>query len=286
MPQFNKICIVGLGLIGGSVGIAAKERRLAKRVYGLVRRKESIREAKRLGVVDVATMDAEEATSNADLVIIATPLGVMERMAAAIKPYLSPGCIVTDVGSSKQCVVGLMEKLFHPCVHFIGAHPIAGSERSGMRASRANLFEGAPCILTPTRKTNKKSLGKVRRLWRDLGSRVTLMSPGAHDRVVAAISHLPHVLAVTLVNCIAGMPGSTKKVLPFAGTGFKDSTRIAASHPEMWVDICLANRKEILRALESFEKQLRILKKALRSAKPPAVHKHLSRASTTRRRIR
>jgi prephenate dehydrogenase len=230
-------------------------------------------------------MDTEEAISGADLVIIATPLSVMERMATIIKPYLSPGCIVTDAGSSKQCVVGAMEKIFHPRIHFVGAHPIAGSERSGMKASRANLFEDSPCILTPTRKTNKKALGKVRRLWQGLGSRVTLMSPGAHDRVVAAISHLPHVLAVALVNCIAGTPTGAKKILPFAGTGFKDSTRIAASHPEMWVDICLANRKEILRVLGSFEKQLQGLKKALRSAKPTAVHKILSRASTTRRRI-
>jgi prephenate dehydrogenase len=281
----NKLCIVGLGLIGGSVGLAARERRLARKVYGLVRRRESIREAKRLGVVDVATMDAEEAVSNADLVIIATPLSVMERMATVIKPYLSPGCIVTDVGSSKQCVVGAMEKVFHPRVHFIGAHPIAGSERSGMRAARANLFEGAPCILTPTRKTNKKALGKVRRFWQDLGSQVTPMSTGAHDRIVAAISHLPHMLAVALVNCIAGTPGSAKKFLPFAGTGFKDSTRIAASLPDMWVDICLANRDEILRALGSFEKQLRTLKKALRSANPTAVRKLLSRASTTRRKL-
>lgn len=281
----NKICIVGLGLIGGSVGLAARERRLASKVYGLVRRKESIGEAKRLRVVDVATMDAEDAVSGADLVIIATPLSVMERMVAAIEPYLKPGCIVTDVGSSKRCVVELMEKIFNPPVHFVGAHPIAGSERSGMAASRANLFEGAPCILTPTRKTDKKALGRVLKFWRDLGSRVTSMSPREHDRIVAAISHLPHFLSAALVNAAVKTLGREKTVLKYAGSGFKDTTRIASSDPEMWVDIGMCNADEILRALEVLEKHLAILKNALRSADPSAVRDLFSRASTVRRKL-
>jgi len=281
----NKLCIVGLGLIGGSVGLAARKKHLARAVVGLVRRRESIAEARRRGVADRATMDAEEAVGGSEMVIIATPLGVMERIATTIRPFLSEGCIVTDVGSSKRCVVGPMEKIFHPRAHFVGVHPIAGSEQSGMRAAREDLFEGTPCILTPTRKTDRNALKRVRDLWKNLGSSVSLMSPDDHDRIVAAISHLPHLLAVALVNCLARMPGDVRKILSCAGTGFKDSTRIAASPAGMWVDICLANRDEILRALKTHQSELASVVKALKRGDAARLKDILIRARKLRKRM-
>ncbi|MCX6339211.1 MAG: prephenate dehydrogenase/arogenate dehydrogenase family protein [Candidatus Aureabacteria bacterium] len=285
MPLVNKLCIVGLGLIGGSIGLAVRKKRLARRVYGLVRRKESIKEAKRLGVVDVATMDGAEAVSEADLIIIATPLGVVERIAITIRPFLSEGCIITDVGSSKRCIVSSMEKICHPRARFVGAHPIAGSEQSGMRAARDDLFAGTPCILTPTRETDRAALKKVRELWESLGSSVRLTSPNDHDKIVAAISHLPHILAATLVNYLTRMPGGAQKFLPFAGTGFKDATRIASSPSDIWVDICLANRDEILRALKVHQAELASMEKALKKGDAARLKDILLRANRLRKKI-
>lgn len=281
----NKLCIIGLGLIGGSIGLAAREKKLAREVWGLVRRKASVREALRRGIVDHATLDPKKAVAGADMIIIATPLGCMEKIASAIRPFVSPGAVVSDVGSCKQCVVASLERIFRPGAFFVGAHPIAGSEQSGMGASRGDLFEKTPCILTPTRKTDRKALGKVRSLWEGLGSRVSLMSPNAHDKIVAAISHLPHVLAVTLVNSLTRAPGKAQKVLPFAGTGFKDSTRIAASPPDIWVDICLANRDEILRALKNYRDDLSLVKMALQKGDAPALRNILLHASMLRQKV-
>jgi len=284
--MMNKLCIVGLGLIGGSIGLAARRKRLAREVVGLVRRRESINESRRYGVSERATLSVEEAVSDSEMIIMTTPLHAMERLAGAITPFAPEGCVITDVGSSKRCVVSAMEKIFHPRAHFVGAHPIAGSEQSGMRAARDDLFEGTPCILTPTRKTDKEALKKVRGLWESLGSNVSLLSPSDHDRIVAAISHLPHLLAATLVNYLARMPGGAQKTLPFAGRGFKDSTRIAASPSDMWVDICLANRDEILRALKNYQIELALAKRALERGDVTGLRNILLRASGLRNEMR
>jgi len=286
MPLFKKLCIVGLGLIGGSIGLAARRKRLAREVVGLVRRRESINESRRYGVSDHATLSVEEAVSDSQMIIMTTPLHAMEHLADAIAPCAPEGCVITDVGSSKRCIVNAMEKIFHPRAHFVGAHPIAGSEQSGMRAARDDLFEGTPCILTPTRKTDKEALKKVRELWESLGSNVSLLSPSDHDRIVAAISHLPHILAAALVNSLARMPRGAKKILPLAGTGFKDSTRIAASPSDMWVDICLANRGEILRALKNYQIELTLVKRALERDDVSGLRNMLQRASGLRKKMR
>lgn len=280
----NKLAICGLGLIGGSIGLAARKRKLTREVCGLVRRPEAVREAERRGVVDSATLDPAEAVAGADMVVLAVTLGAAERIAGRIRPHLPEGCIVTDAGSCKRLVIERVQGALGRGVRFVGAHPIAGSEQSGMGAARADLFEGAPCIVTPVRGTDKAAAKEVAAFWSALGSRVSVMSPAEHDRVVAAISHLPHFLAVSLVNASVGMLDE-KTALGYAGSGFRDTTRVAASGAEMWVEIGMDNAGEILRAVASLEKQLSSLKKALRGKDPAALRALLTRASALRRNL-
>lgn len=279
----DKLTICGLGLIGGSIGLAARKRRLAREVCGLVRKSESVREAKRRGVVDSATLDPAEALAGADMIVIAATLGATAGIAEQISPHLPARCIVTDVGSCKRLVIERTQKALGRGVRFVGSHPIAGSEQSGMSAARADLFEGAPCILTPVRGTAPAALKKVAAFWKALGSHVSAMGPAEHDRVVAAISHLPHFIAASLVNASVAMLGGIRPVLDYAGSGFRDTTRVAASDAGIWVEIAADNAAEMLRAVSALEKQISLLKKALRGKDADAVRALLTRASSVRR---
>jgi prephenate dehydrogenase len=281
----KKLAICGLGLIGGSIGLAARERRLAREVYGLVRRPCSARMAKRMGVVDLATRDPAEAVRGAEMVVIAVTLGATAAVAERVRPHLPAGCIVTDVGSCKRLVIARTRGALGRGACFVGAHPIAGSERSGMGASRADMFEGAPCILTPVRGTDPAALEKTAAFWEALGARVSVMSPAAHDRVVAAVSHLPHLLAAALVNASVGMRGGQRPVLDYAGSGFRDSTRVAAGDPGIWAEIAADNPREILRAVDRLEKQISLLKRALRRQDRGTVRRFLARAAGARRTL-
>jgi prephenate dehydrogenase len=230
-------------------------------------------------------LDPEEAVSGAAMVIIATPIGDMPRIAPLIAPFLARGCVVMDTGSSKRRIVGELERIVSPHAHFVGAHPIAGSERSGMGAARHDLFDGATCVLTPTRRTDRHALKLAADFWKNLGSRVVILSPAEHDRVLAAMSHLPHLLAAALVNSLTRLFERGGVVAGYAGPGFRDSTRIAAGPAEMWVDISMANRDEILRALEAYHAELKGLKEALRRKDAASLNALLSRASRLRQAI-
>ena len=279
----KKLAICGLGLIGGSIGLAARERRLAREVCGLGRRPGSVRTATRMGVVDVATRDPAEAVRGAEMVVLAVTLGATAAVAERVRPHLPAGCVVTDVGSCKRLVIGRTQKALGRDVRFVGAHPIAGSERSGMEASRADLFEGAPCILTPVRGTDPAAMENTAAFWEALGARVCVMSPAAHDRVVAAVSHLPHLVAAALVNASAGMRGGERPVLDYAGSGFRDTTRVAAGDPGIWAEIAADNPREILRLVDRVERQLSLLKTALRRRDREALRRFLARAAAARR---
>ena len=282
MKKLEKVCIVGLGLIGGSIGMAIRKKRLALKVYGLVRRKTSIEEADRYNAVDTATMDPGRALEGSDMVIMATPVGVMERITETILPYLERGCIVTDVGSSKRRIVERMEEALQRRARFVGAHPMAGSEKKGMQAARWDLFDGALCILTPTRRTDKEAVERVRQLWESLGSRVSLLSPRKHDRIIAAVSHMPHIMAATLMNYL----GRRKKdVLLYSGSGLRDLTRIAAGFPELWTDICMSNRDELAKVIGGYLKSLEDMQTAIKDGDRGKIHRALTRAKELRDRL-
>ena len=261
-----KITLIGVGLLGGSVGLAAKKRGVAGCVTGLVRRSESIDECLAIGAVDEATQDLAKAVEGASLVILCTPVGGMKDMANQIKPHLSPEAVVTDVGSVKASVVQGVEPILP---RFVGSHPLCGSEKTGVAHADADLFEGATCAVTPTEQSDAEAVVKVNEFWDVLGAKVVNLTTEAHDNIVARTSHLPHVVASALVNAILGKPVAGES--DFIGTGFTDTTRLASGSPMMWRDIALTNSEAIQKAINDLQLELSELKNALDAKDGPAL---------------
>lgn len=254
--HLRKVAIIGVGLIGGSLGLVLKEKGVAESVVGIDIDIENLRTAKRLGIVDEYTTHLE-GVRDAELVVLATPVCTIIDLAERIKGCLKRGSIVTDVGSVKGEIVSRVEPMMPEGVHFVGGHPIAGTENSGAGAAFSSLFKGKRCILTPTDHTDEEALRKVKELWKLAGSEVVMMDPRRHDRICAAISHLPHIVAYTLVNAVGDIDIDEEDVLRYSAGGFRDFTRVALSPPQMWRDICLLNREEILNMLNLYEERLR-----------------------------
>lgn len=259
----KKVAVVGVGLIGGSVGMALKKRHLVDEVIGIVRRQESIDESLKLGAVDRATLDLEEEVKDVNLSLIATPVGIIPQTAERIARRLSPGAIITDVGSTKAQVVKEVEDILPDGISFVGAHPMAGSERGGVNAARADLFEGSVCVLTPGDKTTPGALKTVKSLWESMGARTVEMKPEEHDFLVAATSHLPHLVATALVNLVDNLKGEDERILSLIASGFKDTTRIASSSPLLWQDICLTNKKNIATMIDRLMALLEKMKECI-----------------------
>lgn len=280
--HFPKVTLVGVGLLGGSLGLALKQRQLAGRVEGYVRREASIAECERLGVVDRATTDLVAAVKDADLVVFCTPLAQMRALAEQCAPALKPGVLVTDVGSVKGGVVAELEPLFSQAgAQFIGSHPMAGAEKTGPAAARADLFEKAVCIVTPGTKTPTKLVKLMEEFWAAVGGRPLRLSPDQHDSLVARSSHLPHVVAAELANYVLS-PAHPKEQPALCATGFRDTTRIAAGSPEMWRDIALANRKHLARALGVFIEDLQEFQRALEAGDTKAMDEFFETAKHRR----
>ncbi|HEY1717443.1 MAG TPA: prephenate dehydrogenase [Verrucomicrobiae bacterium] len=280
--QFQKITIIGVGLLGGSIGLAAKKRRVAGEIAGFVRSKKSIAGCEKFGATDFATTDLLAAVSNSDLIILCTPLAQMPSIAKQFLPALKRGAIVTDVGSVKAGVVRELESLVQKSgAHFVGGHPMAGAEKTGVAAARENLFENAVCVLTPTKKTNSAALKKLEQFWRSLGARVLKMDAARHDLLVSRSSHLPHVVAATLANLVLN-PTSPKMQPQLCANGFRDTTRIASGSPEMWRDIALANRKNLSRSVDAFVAELKKFQSMLKSGDTKAVEKYFTTAKQRR----
>lgn len=259
-----------------------RKRRLAGSVVGFVRRAASVAECESLGAVNLATLDLRRAVDGAELVVLCTPIAQMRGLVEQMLPALKPGAIVTDVGSVKGSVVRELEGLVAKAGGcFVGSHPMAGAEKMGVAAARADLFDGAVCVVTPTRKSNPSAVRKVEQLWESVGARLLRLGPQAHDAFVSRSSHLPHVVAAQLANLILS-PKHPKEQGMLCANGFRDTTRIASGSPEMWRDIALANRQNLSRALAAFTYGLQDFRRALKRGDAQAVRKFFEQARERR----
>jgi len=280
--RWKKITIVGVGLLGGSLGLAIKRRRLASEVAGYVRRASSVRECERVGALDYATTDLLAAVSGADLVILCTPLAQMRPLVKQMLPALKRGAFVTDVGSVKGSVVKELESLIAKAgAHFVGSHPMAGSEKTGVSAARADLFECAACVITPTKRTNAAALRRLEQFWKAIGCRLLRLAPDVHDALVARSSHLPQLIAALLAHEVLN-PRSPREQAMLCAGGFRDTTRIASGSPEMWRDIALSNRAQLGKALDQFIRELQGVQILVRRGDVAKIHRLLTTAKARR----
>jgi cyclohexadieny/prephenate dehydrogenase len=285
-PIFGRICLVGLGLIASSVAWACKREGLAREIVGTARSPETMKRAMELGFVDRIVDDPAEAVRDADLVMLCTPLSTFGMLAEKICPALKPGAILTDAGSVKEAVVRDVGPFVPIGVHFIPGHPIAGTEHSGPDAGFADLFKGRWCILTPSPNTDPEALAQLSAFWAGMGAMIEVMEPDHHDKVLAITSHLPHLIAYTIVGTAVGLEESTKEdVIKFSASGFRDFTRIAASDPTMWRDIFLANREATLEMCQRFSEDLTALQRAIRWGESDKLLELFSRTRAIRRGI-
>lgn len=254
---FRKVAIVGVGLIGGSLGKALKKHGLAKEIYGVSRRKEALAIAVKNGAIDHGTHDLKKAVANADLVVLATPVNVVAQMFETISPHLKRGCVVTDVGSTKVSIVASAQEKLLNSIMFVGSHPLAGSEKRGVEYAVEDLFKDTNCIMTPVSETHRHAVDKIKKMWQKIGAQVKIMTPEEHDHILSYISHLPHMVAYALMATVPD------EYLQYAAQGLKDTTWIAASSPEVWHDICFANSKNIMRALDECVSSLGTIRKAI-----------------------
>ena len=279
IDNLKRVTIIGVGLLGGSAGLAIKAAAPMVRVAGVGRRMESLQQALTVGAVDTAHLDAAAAVTDADMVILATPVGAFEAHLRAIARALPRGCVVTDVGSTKQQVVRAAHRIMKRSAGcFVGSHPMAGSEQRGPAYARKDLFAGATCIVTPTAATKPAALDKVQALWRALGMRLVTMTPAAHDAAVAAISHLPHAMAAMLML----LPGDRQ--LEVSASGFRDATRLASGDVEIWRDIFLTNRANVAAQLGKLRRSLEKFTALLERGDGAAIGRFLDAARTRRER--
>jgi prephenate dehydrogenase len=286
--HFKQVAIVGVGLIGGSLGMVLKRDADADCIIGVGRRVGNLRTAVQMGAIDRYVEDPVDAVAGADLVVLATPVDSYAHHLKAWADRLQPEAIVTDVGSVKGPLVAQAEAFMPEGAHFVGAHPIAGREKTGVAAGSVDLFRQARCILTPTVRTNPQALERVRTMWEVAGSVVSTMDPFVHDHVLGAVSHLPHVAAYALINALLDVQtrsASAVDLLSFSGGGLRDTTRIAASSPEMWRDIFLWNRQKLCEFIDVYVQQLQQLKRCIETGDGSAIEKELERAKQARERL-
>ncbi|GAB4350634.1 MAG: prephenate/arogenate dehydrogenase family protein [Oricola sp.] len=285
-PMFRRVALIGIGLIGSSLAHVILRERLAGEIVISTRSPQTLKRARELHLGDRYEPDPAQAVEDADLVILSIPVGACGAVAEKIGPHLKPGSILTDVGSTKESVVRDVAPHVPGGVHFIPGHPIAGTEQSGPDAGFASLFEGRWAILTPLPGTDPDALDKLTAFWTACGSKVDTMDPAHHDRVLAIVSHLPHIIAYNIVGTADDLETVSKsEVIKYSASGFRDFTRLAASDPTMWRDVCLANREAILEMLGRFSEDLAALQRAIRWGDGDALFDLFTRTRAVRRSI-
>ncbi|WP_281977228.1 prephenate/arogenate dehydrogenase family protein [Pseudorhizobium flavum] len=284
--RFDRIALIGIGLIGSSIARDVKELGLAKEVVISTRSPETLRRAEELGLGTAYVASAAEAVRGAGLIVVSVPVGASEEVARQIAPNLKAGAIVTDVGSTKASVIAQMAPHMPQGVHFIPGHPLAGTEKSGPDAGFAGLFRGRWCIFTPLPDTDPQALEKLKAFWTALGSRIDEMDPQHHDKVLAIVSHLPHIIAYNIVGTADDLETVTEsEVIKYSASGFRDFTRLAASDPTMWRDVCLHNKDAILEMLARFSEDLAYLQRAIRWGEGDKLFDLFTRTRAVRRSI-
>lgn len=283
--MFERICIIGVGLIGGSVACAARGQRLCEEIIGIDRDRNNLQEAVQRGVIDRGYGDLRAARGHFDLVMLAIPVGSIGEVFEGLKPGWSASTVYTDAGSTKGNIIQAARSVFGELPrNFVPGHPIAGSEQSGVAAAGADLFRNKRVILTPDRDTDRDAIQIVEDFWRKLGARVFRMEPAHHDDILAATSHLPHVVAFSLVDML-GRRDEKDEILQYAAGGFKDFTRLASSDPKMWLDICLANRTRIMSLIEDFRQELTLINEILEKQDAHKLFTLFQSAKDARRRF-
>ena len=283
---FDKVALIGIGLIGSSLARALRRDSPETEIIACARRAETLDTVRRHAIADATTHDPAQAAAGADLVVIATPLSAYAEIGERIAPMLKDGAILTDVGSVKQAVIRDLQPLVPRGVHFVPGHPVAGTEHSGPESGFAELFRDRWCILTPPPPTGPEPVAAVGRMWESFGMHVVTMSADHHDKVLAMTSHLPHLIAYTIVGTATNLEESLKsEVIEFSASGFRDFTRIAASDPVMWRDVFLQNREAVLEMLQRFTEDLTALQRAIRRGEGDALEDWFTRTRAIRRSV-
>ena len=287
MPAlFNKVTLIGIGLIGSSIARVIKRDKIARHLVAVAKSKKTIDSVLKLGIADSVTLDLSEAVKDADMVMLCSPLGTYKKIMREIGPNLKRGCILTDVGSVKGCVFEdiEIEKLLG--VNLVPAHPVAGTEYSGPEAGFVELFEGRWCVITPDKTASKESIEKICKLWEAAGSNVEIMDPNHHDQIMAMTSHLPHLISYTIVGTATDLEKSlVSEVVKYSAGGFRDFTRVAASDPTMWGDIMIKNKEAVLEILQRFNEDLTALQRAIRWDEYDLIHDFFSKTRKIRKEV-
>ena len=276
---FKRVTIVGVGLMGGSLAMALKKYEVAKEITGLSHRQTSLQTALEMKAIDLGVSDVRKGVQNADLVVLATPVDDIIKLMKTIKPYLKRGTVVTDVGSTKLEIVEAAEEILPYPGMFVGSHPLVGSEKKGVQHASGELFDGSICVMTPTKKTSQVAKARVKQMWSRVGADVKYLNPPDHDDSLAYISHLPHLVAFGLMEMLPD------QYLDLATKGLRDTTRIAASSPKMWNDICVSNVKNVVKALDEYIADLAQLRIAMINRDEKALIKHFTTAKEKREKI-
>jgi prephenate dehydrogenase len=283
--DFKKITIIGVGLIGGSLGLALKKKNPNFKIAG-IDKQAIIKKAITRGAIDEGTVNLEEGIKEADVVILATPVKIILDLLPQINPFLKKECLVTDTGSTKQKIVQKANKILSKDIFFVGGHPMAGSEKYGIESASSHLFHNKTYILTPTPKSNLGALEKISLLIKIIGAKELILDPLEHDRIVSAVSHLPQIIAVSLINAIGELTiqGNNNNYFKALGEGFKDVTRIASSPYKMWEDICETNQENILEMIQEFKNHLEVIEDKLKN-NPNSLKEEFQKAQMLRKRL-